>query len=206
MIAIIDYDIGNLAAVANMLRRVGANGTITDDPSVIESADRIILPGNGHFDACMRGLNQSGLRPVIEKRVLEDKVPLLGICVGAQMLGRRSEEGDEPGLGWVDLDVVRFPNMQGLRVPHMGWNHVVPSASAAEHHLLVDMPQDARFYFVHSYFMQPDRHEDRLLDTEYGVGFAAGVAKGNVAGVQFHPEKSHRFGKILLGNFSRWTP
>lgn len=205
MIAIIDYDIGNLAAVANMLQRVGAQGVVTSDPQVIAGAERIILPGNGHFDACMRGLNASGLRPLLERRVLEEKVPLLGICVGAQMLGLSSEEGQEPGLGWIDLRVVRFPAMQGLRVPHMGWNHVAAAPAAVGHRLLDGLPDDARFYFVHSYCLEPAHAADRLLDATYGVEFAAGVVHGNIAGVQFHPEKSHRFGKILLTNFTDWT-
>jgi len=205
VIAIIDYDIGNLAAVANMLHRVGAEAVVTSDASVIGVADRIILPGNGHFDACMRGLNASGLRSVIERRVLEDAIPMLGICVGAQMLGRSSQEGAEPGLGWVDLEVRRFPVQPNLRVPHMGWNHVTPAAKAVDHPLLVGLDGDARFYFVHSYYLHPDSTDWSLLDAHYGVDFSAGVVRGNIAGVQFHPEKSHRFGKVLLGNFASWT-
>lgn len=205
MIAVIDYDIGNLAAVANMLHRVGAQGLVTADPGAIREADRIVLPGNGHFDACMRGLNGSGLRDLVERRVMEDKTPLLGICVGAQMLGTSSQEGVEPGLGWMDVEVVKFPAMQGLRVPHMGWNHVAPPPSAAHHPLLSGLPVDARFYFVHSYYLRPKNPDLHLLDAEYGISIAAGVVQGNIAGVQFHPEKSHRFGKVLLGNFANWV-
>jgi glutamine amidotransferase len=205
MIAIIDYDIGNLAAVANMLHRVGVEGVVTSNPNVIGSAERIILPGNGHFDACMRGLNESGLRPMIERRVLEDNVPTLGICVGAQMLGKTSQEGQEPGLGWMDLEVLRFPSLPNLRVPHMGWNHVSPAPASAGHPLLAGLDDEARFYFVHSYYLQPASPDERLLDAHYGLDFAAGVVRGNIAGVQFHPEKSHRFGKVLLGNFASWT-
>lgn len=200
MIAIVDYDIGNLAAVSNMLARVGAPSVITSDPAEIAAASGIILPGNGHFDSCMRGLNASGLRLVLEQRVMQDRIPLLGICVGAQMLGLRSEEGSEPGLGWLQMTVDRFPKVEGLRVPHMGWNHVTQTMSG--HPLLANLPEDARFYFVHSYFLNPADPRERMLQCSYGVDFAAGVARDNIMGVQFHPEKSHRFGKILLGNFA----
>lgn len=198
MIAIIDYDIGNLCAVSNMLQRLGAPSAITSDPALVARAERIILPGNGHFDACMRNLRASGLIPVLEQRVLTDRVPLLGICVGAQMLGFGSEEGIEPGLGWLPMDVKRFPDLPGLRVPHMGWHQV---RSAIKHPLTRDFDRETRFYFVHSYYMQPESESDILLHSDYGVTFAAGVARGNITGVQFHPEKSHRFGKLLLRNF-----
>lgn len=201
MIAIVDYDIGNLGAVASMLHRVGADCEITSDAARIEQASHIVLPGNGAFDACMRGLRESGLVPLLERKVLQQRTPLLGICVGAQMLGRDSEEGTEPGLGWMDLRVRRFPSLPGLRVPHMGWNQV--RAARADHPLVADMEPDTRFYFVHSYYIEPQRPEDTLLVAEYGLPFAAGVARGNIAGVQFHPEKSHRFGKRLLAHFAR---
>ena len=200
MIAIVDYDIGNLSAVANMLTRIGANPCISSDPAVIEAADHIILPGNGHFDSCMRSLNATGLRPLLERKVLEERTPLLGICVGAQMLGTRSEEGGEAGLGWLDMTVNRFPNMQGLRIPHMGWNLVYDVSGG--HPLAKGLPDDARYYFVHSYFLAPKDDGDRLLSANYGIDFSAGVARGNIMGVQFHPEKSHRFGKALLSNFA----
>lgn len=199
MIAIVDYDIGNLGAVASMLQRLGASCEITCDPGRIEQATHIVLPGNGAFDACMRNLRATGLIPLLEQKVLREHVPLLGICVGAQMLGQGSEEGTERGLGWLDLTVRRFPSLPGLRIPHMGWNQV--HAAHGGHPLVRDMDADTRFYFVHSYFIEPVHPEDTLLVAEYGLPFAAGVARGNIAGVQFHPEKSHRFGKRLLGNF-----
>ena len=201
MIAIIDYDIGNLKAVANMLSRVGASCEITARAEVVARADRIVLPGNGAFDACMKNLRATGLVPLLERRVLEEKVPLLGICVGAQMLGSGSDEGSEPGLGWMDLRVRRFPASTGLRVPHMGWSEVAVCDPA--HPLAGGMEGDARFYFVHSYYLEPAREADVLFTAEYGIRFAAGVSRGNLAGVQFHPEKSHRFGKRLLGNFAK---
>lgn len=200
MIAIVDYDIGNIAAVANMLRRLNVPCVITDQADQVARADRIILPGNGSFDACMRNLRESGLLPVLERKVLDEGVPLLGICVGAQMLGKGSEEGVEPGLGWIDMEVRRFPALPDLRVPHMGWNEVQP---ASGHYLARELEADARFYFVHSYYMAPADTADILLRADYGIGFAAGVARGNIAGVQFHPEKSHRFGKRLLASFAK---
>lgn len=200
MIAIIDYDIGNLGAVANMLARIGARCAITNDPALVAEASGIILPGNGSFDACMRNFNACGLRDMVEQRVLDDAVPLLGICVGAQMLGQASEEGCEPGLGWLDMQVRRFPEIEGLRIPHMGWN-VVRSVKADDP-LCRSLDPDARFYFVHSYRLVPEDPADCLLEAHYGVDFAAGVARRNIYGVQFHPEKSHRFGKQLLGAFA----
>jgi glutamine amidotransferase len=200
MIAIIDYDIGNLAAVSNMLRRIGHDGVITADADTIAAADRIILPGNGHFDTCMRNIRATGLVPLLERRVLEEGVPLLGICVGAQMLGTGSEEGSEPGLGWFDMTVRRFPRLEGLRVPHMGWNLV--SMPDPSHPLVEGLAEDTRFYFVHSYYLDPGDGIETLMRADYGIDFAAAVARGNVAGVQFHPEKSHRFGKQLMSNFA----
>lgn len=204
MIAIIDYDIGNVSAVVNMLQRLGLPCRVTANAAEVEQAERIILPGNGAFDACMHNLRASGLLPVLEKQVLQCGVPLLGICVGAQMLGSSSAEGIAPGLGWLDMRVERFPELPDLRIPHMGWNHV--AAEQANHPLTQDMTADTRFYFVHSYFMRPKEPSAVLLRAHYGIDFAAGVVQGNIAGVQFHPEKSHRFGKQLLSAFARWIP
>jgi len=200
MIAIIDYNIGNIAAVANMLRRLGVPCTITNMPDEIERADRIILPGNGSFDACVKSLRNSGLVPIIEHKVLERGVPLLGICVGAQMLGKESEEGTEAGLGWFDMKVRRFPDMQGLRIPCMGWNEVRP---AKLHYITQNIDPESRFYFVHSYYMDPVNESDVLLLSDYGIEFSAAVSKMNILGVQFHPEKSHKFGKRLLAAFAK---
>ncbi|WP_291991149.1 imidazole glycerol phosphate synthase subunit HisH [Candidatus Accumulibacter sp. ACC007] len=202
MIAIIDYDIGNISAVENMLHRIGAESEITKDPEHIERADKIILPGNGAFDACMSNLTASGLVPLLRRKVLEEATPLLGICVGAQMLGTASEEGKHAGLGWLDMTVRRFPEIPGLRVPHMGWDQVCPVI--AGHPLLNGIDHESSFYFVHSYFMKPVNQSDVLLTAHYGLEFAAGVTHANIAAVQFHPEKSHRFGKQLLSQFANW--
>lgn len=204
MIAIIDYDIGNITAVVSMLQRLGLPCKVTANAAEVEQAARIILPGNGAFDACMLNLRASGLLSVLEQQVLKRGVPLLGICVGAQMLGSGSAEGIAPGLGWIDMRVERFPALPDLRVPHMGWNQV--AAAQGNHPLTQDMTADTRFYFVHSYYMKPKNTDQILLHSNYGMDFAAGVVQGNIAGVQFHPEKSHRFGKQLLSAFARWAP
>lgn len=203
MIVVIDYAVGNLAAVVNMFKRLGVMCQISADAEKIRHATGIVLPGNGAFDACMQGLRATGLIPLLEEMVLVRKTPLLGICVGAQILGHASEEGVEPGLGWVDMKVQRFPALPDLRVPHMGWCDV--KRHAPEHPLLRDLDPDARFYFVHSYFMLPANPNDVLLTAHYGQDFAAAVSVGNITGVQFHPEKSHRYGKQLLGQFAGGT-
>lgn len=204
MIAIIDYDIGNIFAVVNMLQRLGIPCKVVAQADEVLKAERIILPGNGSFDACMRNLRATGLVPVLEQQVLQRGIPLLGVCVGAQMLGHGSAEGVEPGLGWLDMQVERFPELPNLRVPHMGWNRV--TATQLDHPLTQGISVDSRFYFVHSYYMQPRYTEKVLLSAHYGIDFAAGVVRENIAGVQFHPEKSHRFGKQLLNAFARWAP
>jgi glutamine amidotransferase len=199
MIAIIDYDIGNLGAIANMLVRLGAKAKITSDPDDVRSAVGLILPGNGSFDACMRGLRSTGLLPVIEKSVFDTKVPLLGICVGAQMLGTGSEEGGQSGLGWIDTIARKFPVSASRRVPHMGWCGI--SVTQPANPIGSAIEPDSRFYFVHSYFLEPRSDSNVFLKANYGLDFAAGVVKDNVYGVQFHPEKSHRYGKNLLRAF-----
>jgi glutamine amidotransferase len=203
MIAIVDYEIGNLAAIANMFSRLGVLCEITADPVKIENADKIILPGNGAFDACMQSLRATGLIPLLNEKVLTRKTPLLGICVGAQMLGYGSEEGTEAGLGWLDIEVKRFPALPDFRVPHMGWCHV--KNVSLDHPLFEKLNEDARFYFVHSYYLDPANAEEVLLTANYGKDFAAAVGKDNIVGVQFHPEKSHRFGKKLLAQFAGLT-
>lgn len=200
MIAVIDYNIGNLAAIVNMLNRIGVSSEITADPGRIEQADHLILPGNGAFDACMLGLRATGLIPLLERQVFERAVPLLGICVGAQMLCRESEEGTEPGLAWIDASVRRLPSLADFRVPHMGWNQV--TAGPKKHVLTASLEPSTRFYFIHSYYIQPRDPQEVILTSSHGIEFAAAVARANVAGVQFHPEKSHRFGKQLLRNFA----
>lgn len=200
MIAIIDYNVGNIGAVENMLKRIGSACRITSNENEIEQAKGIVLPGNGAFDTCVTNLRESGLLPILEKKVIFEKIPLLGICVGAQMLGNSSEEGKKPGLGWIDMEVKRFPSETGLRVPHMGWREV--TVVNDKHPLAAHLDEDARYYFVHSFYMHPNDLNLPLLMARYGTEFSAAVAQENIMGVQFHPEKSHRFGKALLKNFS----
>ncbi len=202
LITIIDYGVGNLASVKNMLKKAGFESVLASDNSSIENADKIILPGIGAFDHCMQRFNASGLRPLVTQKVIEEKVPLLGICVGLQMLMENSEEGSEPGLGWIAGKTVKFKKekLGDLKIPHMGWTDVgivKPSV------LTKDLGNEPRFYFVHSFYVQPDNKEDELLRANYGYDFTAGVSRDNIYGVQFHPEKSHKYGMKILENFSR---
>jgi imidazole glycerol-phosphate synthase subunit HisH len=201
MIVVVDYGVGNLASISNMLRRIGAPVTISSDPAVVANADKIILPGVGAFDHAMRKLREGPLVQVLEQRVIGGLVPLLGLCLGAQLLTKQSEEGDEPGLGWIDAVTVRFnPSTPTgkITIPHMGWSAVRP---VRRHALLATEEVEPRFYFAHSY---PIRCNDPALmigTATYGYEFTAAIASGNVMGVQFHPEKSHVFGMRLLRNF-----
>ncbi|SNB45055.1 imidazole glycerol phosphate synthase subunit HisH [Geobacter sp. DSM 9736] len=200
MITIIDYGMGNLGSIRNMLKKIGAESRISGDPSVVAESDKLILPGVGSFDAGIRNLSNSGLMQVLSERVTERKVPVLGICLGMQLMTRKSEEGTLPGLGWVDAETVRFSPPAGstLKVPHMGWNTVT---AAKESPLFSGAEPEERFYFVHSYYVRCLNREDVLLTAEHGQEFDAGFCCGNVAGVQFHPEKSHKFGMRFLRNF-----
>lgn len=203
MIAIINYGIGNLLSVKNMLKKAGEpDVVITSDPEELRRADKIILPGVGHFDYGMKKLKDSPAFEMLQYKALEEKVPTLGICLGAQLLTRGSEEGSEPGLGWIDADTVRFDTArfdEKLPIPHMGWS----VAKAGGHPLFRDMYEDPRFYFVHSFYLKPENAENVLCESVYGHSFASGITKGNISGVQFHPEKSHKFGLKFLENFAK---
>lgn len=199
---IVDYGMGNLGSILNMLKRVGISGMITSEPGQIAAATKLILPGVGAFDNGMKNLNDAGLLPVLNKRVLEDRIPILGICLGAQLLLEGSDEGELPGLGWIRGRVTRFNFANGdrrLKVPHMGWNVVEPRR---ESKLFAGAEGEQRFYFVHSYYIDCADAADALTTTPYGKPFVSGVERGNVYGVQFHPEKSHKFGMRLLKNFA----
>jgi imidazole glycerol-phosphate synthase subunit HisH len=198
MIAILDYGVGNLGSVLNMLRRVGLSAEITNNPLVVAKATKIILPGVGAFDRAMTCLSQSGLRDALDERVLEDKVPLLGICLGMQMLCSGSEEGSLPGLGYIRGHARKIIASAELKVPQMGWNLVRRATPAA---LTSNLSDDARFYFVHSYAVHVEDEKNSLLKCRYGEEFDAGIVNNNVFGVQFHPEKSHKFGRMLFSAF-----
>lgn len=204
MTLIVDYGAGNLASIRNMLKRAGFEAQISSRPDDVRAAKKLILPGVGHFDHGMRELRARGLVDVLTEQVMTHSVPLLGICLGAQLFARGSEEGSLPGLGWIDADVKRFDAARlhaGLRVPHMGWADVEVTRPSA----LFQDCSAPRFYFVHSYHLVCDRDDDVLARATHGYPFVAGVERGKLRGVQFHPEKSHRFGLTLLTNFARET-
>lgn len=200
MIAIVDYGLGNLGSISNMLKVIGERSKITSDKNIIEAADGIILPGVGAFDAGMRRLNDSGLTRVIKEEALKGR-PILGICLGMQLLGKSSEEGDLPGLALIPFECKKFHfEDSSLKIPHMGWDVV---EFKKRHPILESLEGQQRYYFVHSYYAVCDSSDNILMTCDYGYKFVAAVVKDNVIGVQFHPEKSHDFGLRLLGNFVR---
>lgn len=203
MIVVIDYGVGNLASVSNMLRKAGGVVNISSDPAEILSADKLLLPGVGHFDYGMKMLNRSGLREAIDCFALEFKRPVLGICLGAQILGKGSEEGNSPGLGWIDMHCRRLEACPGIRVPHMGWNRITCKKQSP---LFDELRSDARFYFVHSFKIHCEDAADILAVSTHGQEFTAAVQRGNIYGTQFHPEKSLRHGLSLMKAFVDLKP
>lgn len=209
-IAIVDYGMGNLRSVSKALEHVAPSASIavTDDPEVVRSAGRVVVPGQGAMPDCLRELDARGLRDAVLDAA--SSKPFLGICIGLQMLFESSEEGNVKGLGIVSGKVLRFPstamvstNGQKLKVPHMGWNRV---HQAIEHPLWKGIPNDARFYFVHSYYVETASLEPAAAFSRYPFPFTCAVAKDNIFAVQFHPEKSHETGLTLLRNFVQWNP
>jgi imidazole glycerol-phosphate synthase subunit HisH len=199
MIIILEYGIGNISSISNMLKKAGVPAIISNDPAAVEQAEKLVLPGVGHFDHCMNELRKAPFFDTLQKKVLEDKTPVLGVCVGHQMLFDGSEEGDAKGLGWIPGSVVKFKpeNMPaGYKIPHMAWTDVQPVTDAA----LFKGIEEPRFYFVHSYYTVCSS-EHVQATAHYGNEFVASVKKDNIYGVQFHPEKSHKFGMEVYRNF-----
>lgn len=202
MITIIDYGVGNVMAIANIYKRLNIPVTMARDAAAVRSASKVVLPGVGAFDWAMKRLNDSGMREPLDERVASGACDVIGICVGMQMLADRSDEGHTPGLGWVPGEVKLFDEGRfkvPTHLPHMGWNDVVPQPGQP---LFKGMETDARFYFLHSYYFVPRDAADVLSSADYGGPFTCGVRRGRVAGVQFHPEKSHQWGITLLKNFA----
>lgn len=199
-IVIIDYGMGNIGSIANMIKFVGAKSIVTSDKKVIEKASKIILPGVGHFDRAMQNIQQLDLQDVITYKATEEKIPFLGICLGMQLMCNRSEEGDLNGLKLIDAEVLhfKFDDDSQLKIPHMGWNSIIVNKKAP---ILDDLDDESRFYFVHSYFVKCNSTKDTLTYTNYGGKFTSAFSSGNLIGAQFHPEKSHKFGVKLFKNF-----
>lgn len=202
MIAIINYGSGNIQAIGNIYSRLNIPFVVAEQPDDLKKATKIILPGVGAFDQAITELEKSGLRQALDDHILHIKKPVLGICVGMQILAESSEEGVLKGLGWIDGSVRKFDHsrfIQATHLPHMGWNDVEP---VKNNYLFNDVGPGARYYFLHSYYFSCSRHEDVLATTDYGGQFASAVNSENIYGVQFHPEKSHQAGIQLLKNFS----
>ncbi|MCI5147408.1 MAG: imidazole glycerol phosphate synthase subunit HisH [Candidatus Electrothrix sp. AR3] len=206
MIGIIDYGAGNSKSICNILRKIGIPSIITANPDDLHNASKIIIPGVGSFDNAMIQLDQSGFVKTLHHVVLEKKIPVLGICLGMQLLAKTSEEGTLPGLGWIDGEAKRFnfidfkPKEKRLKIPHMGWNQV--NSKQSDDSILAGISRPMRFYFVHSYHFVCNDPNNILATAHHGHEFTCAVRKDNIYGVQFHPEKSHRFGMQMLKNFA----
>lgn len=200
MIAIIDYGMGNLGSVKRKLDRIGADSVITFNPELVRNSEKLILPGVGHFGNAINELKTRGLWDILNKEVLVAKKPILGICLGMQLMAKHSEEGNVSGFGWFDAEVVRFKVKDTLRykIPHMGWNQVEVKKLSP---LFNEVNIDQGFYFVHSYHLKCNDQSDILNETVYEYPFVSAIQKDNIYGVQYHPEKSHDAGEKLLRNF-----
>jgi len=202
MITIVNYGMGNLGSILNMFKFLKIDAEITSDTEEISLAEKILLPGVGSFDRAMERIAELRLKEVLDKKVLIEKIPVLGICLGMQLLTNCSEEGKLPGFGWIDAETIKFcfPNNQ-IKIPHMGWNLV---KSVKSNSFIADLPEESRFYFVHSYYVKVRDDRDSILKTNYGgIEFDSAINSGNIYGAQFHPEKSHKFGMQVLNNFAK---
>jgi glutamine amidotransferase len=199
-IVIVDYGMGNLHSVHYKLGKLCPEVIISSSKEDILAASKIILPGVGHFAAGMKNIIDRDLKSALDYKALEEKVPILGICLGMQLLTKHSEEGDVDGLGWIDAKTKLFDKqkLNGLKIPHMGWNTLLRNG---EDPIMTGVAEEDMFYFVHSFFVECEQKENVLCSTEYGIEFHSGISKGNIFGFQFHPEKSHDSGIKLLKNF-----
>ncbi|EQB91584.1 imidazole glycerol phosphate synthase subunit HisH [Elizabethkingia anophelis] len=203
MITLIDYGVGNINAFVNVYKRVDIPVKIAKTKEDLLDAQKLILPGVGHFDHAMSQLNNSGMRETLDELVLDKKIPVIGICVGMQMMANNSDEGKMDGLKWIDATVKKFDEAkirQVTRLPHMGWNDVKPIKDLD---LFKGLEKDAIFYFLHTYYFDCNNREDIMAITDYGGEFASAAHHENKYGIQFHPEKSHSYGEILLHNFAK---
>ena len=201
MITIVDYGMGNLGSVFNMFKKIGIASKITSDLEEIKTATKLLLPGVGSFDKAMQKINNSGIKQVLDQKVLIEETPILGICLGMQLLTNSSEEGKEKGLGYINASTIKFSFLdKKMKVPHMGWNLVKKSTTSL---LTADLEEESRFYFVHSFYVKVKNRENSILKTKYGLEFDSAIQNKNIYGAQFHPEKSHRFGMKLHKKFSK---
>lgn len=203
MITIIDYGVGNINAFVNVYKRLNIPTKIAKEAGDLNKVDKIILPGVGHFDHAMSKLTNSGMLIKLNELVLEKNVPVIGICVGMQLMANSSDEGTFEGLKWIDASVKKFDETkikQVTRLPHMGWNDVTPVVKSP---LFEGLEKDALFYFLHSYFFDCKNSDEVLAVSEYGEKFTCAAFKKNIYGIQFHPEKSHKYGETLLANFAK---
>ena len=203
MITIIDYGVGNIFAFQNVYKRLNIPTRIAKTVKDLENVDKLILPGVGHFDFAMSQLNNSGMRERLDELVIIEKKPIIGICVGMQMMAKKSDEGTVTGLGWIEADVKKFDASTiefHTKLPHMGWNDVEPILN---HPLFEGLEKDAIFYFLHSYYFNCNNNNEIISTSEYGIKFASSVQHENIYGIQFHPEKSHSNGERLLHNFAK---
>ena len=202
MITIIDYGMGNLGSIHNMFKRIGAESEITNDLEIISKAKKLLLPGVGNFDKAVSIIESEGLKTLLDRKVLVDKTPILGICLGMQLLTNESEEGDLKGFSWIPSRTIKFKfDNNHYKIPHMGWNLVTSKCSDQ---LIHGLPEEPKFYFVHSYYVKVEDENNSLLKTKYGgIEFDSAIHRDNIWGTQFHPEKSHKFGMKLLENFAK---
>ena len=203
MITIIDYGVGNISAFENVYKRLNIPTKVAKTALDLENAEKLILPGVGAFDYAMTQLNNSGMRDKLDNLVQKDCIPVIGICVGMQMMGNRSQEGKLDGLGWINGEILKFDEKlidQRTKLPHMGWNDVLPRSGEP---LFNGLEQDAIFYFLHSFYFKCNDIENSIAKSEYGIQFTSAVKHNNIMGIQFHPEKSHQYGETLLDNFAK---